>query len=104
MVLIDTVGCYNAIAHHLATAAIPPRRNARIWQHGNCNSPAHSRDENLRRIRTVGRLEWKRESNYHRRSEASTTMFRLKTIFGGKLLSRKFDNFRSRIIASMCCT
>lgn len=88
----DTVGCYDAIEHRQATAAIPPRRNARIWQHGNCKAPAHPRDENLRRIRTVGRQQWKRESNYHRRSLAETTMFRLKAIFGGKLRSRTFDN------------
>lgn len=29
---------------------------------------------------------------YHRRSIAETTMFRLKTIFGGNLSARKFDN------------
>lgn len=29
---------------------------------------------------------------YYRRSLAETTMFRFKTIFGGKLRSRKFEN------------
>jgi hypothetical protein len=35
---------------------------------------------------------WNRESGYHRRSLAKTTMFRLKTIFWGRLQTRKFDN------------
>lgn len=88
----DTKDCYDAIEQREATAAIPPRRNAKIWQHGNCQAPPHPRDENLRRIRQVGRQRWKRESHYHRRSLSETTMFRLKTIFGGRLRRRSFDN------------
>lgn len=71
---------------------IPPRKGAKIWQHGNRKAERHNRDENLRRIRSIGRKAWKRESNYHRHSLADTTMFRFKTIFGGKLSSRHFDN------------
>lgn len=37
----------------------------------------------------MGRKKWKRESGYHRRSLAETTMFRVKCIFGGKLASRQ---------------
>jgi len=87
----DTQDCYDAINQQGASAAIPPRRNAKIWQHGNRKAPPHPRDENLRRIRFVGRKRWKQESGYHRRSLAETTMFRLKTIFGGKLRRRTFD-------------
>ncbi len=88
----DTASCYDAIDQRRATAAIPPRRNARIWQHGDRKAPPHPRDENLRQIRKIGRTKWKRQSNYHRRSLAETTMFRVAPIFGGKLLSRSFDN------------
>lgn len=88
----DTTSCYEAIEQRQASAAIPPRRNAKIWQHGNRKAPSHPRDRNLRQLRKVGRQQWKQQSGYHRRSLAETTMFRLKTIFGGKLLSRKFDN------------
>jgi hypothetical protein len=52
-----------------------------MWRHGNIRAERLARDENLRRIRLVGRAAWKRESGYHRRSLAETTMFRLKTIF-----------------------
>ena len=58
--------------------AIPPRKDARIWQHGNCAAPPLVRDENLRRIRKAGRKRWKQESGYHRRSLAETAMFRFK--------------------------
>jgi IS5 family transposase len=88
----DTFDCYDAIEQGQAKAVIPPRKDAKIHQHGNCKAPPHPRDKNLRRIRKVGRKRWKQESNYHRRSIAETTMFRLKAIFGGKLRSRKFDN------------
>ena len=70
---------------------IPPRRGARIWQHGNSKATRLVRDENLRRIRQVGRAKWKAQSGYHRRSLAETTMFRVKTIFGDKLSARSFE-------------
>lgn len=88
----DTFASYEAIEQRQAKGVIPPRKDAKIHQHGNYNAPPHPRDENLRRIRQVGRKRWKEESQYHRRSIAETTMFRLKTIFGGKLRSRQFDN------------
>ena len=88
----DHCHCYDEIAKREAKAVIPPRKDAVIWQQGNCKAPPHPRDENLRSIRKHGRKKWKRDSNYHRRSLAETTMFRFKAIFGGNLSSRKFDN------------
>ena len=38
--------CYDEIAERDAKAVIPPRKDAVIWQHGNCKAPAHPRDEN----------------------------------------------------------
>ena len=88
----DTKNCYEQIEQKQARAVIPPRKNAKIQQHGNCKSPPLPRDENLSRIREIGRKKWKQESGYHRRSLAETTMFRLKCIFGGKVASRTFEN------------
>lgn len=84
----DRRTCYEAMAGRGAKAAIPPRRGAKIWQHGNSKQGRLARDENLRRIRQVGRAKWKQESGYHRRSLAETAMFRLKTIFGSALRAR----------------
>ena len=52
---------YEACAERgIRRLSIPPRRDARIWQHGNCAAAPLARDENLRRIRKVGRRRWKR--------------------------------------------
>lgn len=67
---------------------VPPQRNARIWQHGNSSKPPLPRDQNLRRIRRVGRKRWKQEAGYHRRSLAETAVFRFKIIFGNSLSAR----------------
>ncbi len=70
---------------------IPPRKNARIWKHGNAKTERLKRDQNLRAIRKEGRKEWKKKSGYHIRSLAETTMFRLKTIFGDDLSARLLE-------------
>lgn len=41
---------------------IPPRKNARIWKHGNTKAERLKRDENLPSIRKHGRKEWKKQS------------------------------------------
>lgn len=86
----DKRHCYDALAQRGAKAVIPPRRDAKIWQHGNCAGAPWQRDENLRAIRQKGRRRWKQESGYHRRSLAETTFFRCKTIFGPTLHARAF--------------
>lgn len=88
----DQRQCYDAINQHQARAAIPPRKGAKIWRHGNTKAERHVRDENLRRVRQVGKKKWKQESGYHRRSLAETCVFRYKQIFGDRLQSRKIAN------------
>ena len=70
---------------------IPPRKNARIWQHANSKEARLKRDENLRYIRKHGRKQWKQDAGYHIRSLAETIIFRLKTIFGDKLSARLLE-------------
>ena len=79
---------YDALEGRSARAVVPPRRDAKIKRHGNTSGPRLARDENLRRIRQVGRSAWKEESGYHERSLAETAMFRMKTIFGDGVASR----------------
>jgi IS5 family transposase len=86
----DKRQCYEAIGARHARATIPPQHNAKIWQHGNTKADRLARDQNLRRIRQVGRAAWKRESGYHRRSLAETAMFRLKTIFSDRVTAHSF--------------
>lgn len=93
---------YQALAERgVKRVAIPPRKDAKIRQHGNSKKERLRRDENLRSIRKHGRPKWKREMNYHQRSLAETGMFRFKTIFTDKLQSRKQENqFQEMIIKS----
>jgi len=81
---------YDALAERGAKAVIPPRRDAKSWQQGNCAGAPWQRDENLRALRRLGRRRWKRESGYPRRSLAETTFFRIKTLFGPAVSSRHF--------------
>lgn len=82
---------YDMLCTRRATPIIPPQHNAKIKQHGNSNSSPLPRDTAIRRIRQVGRSEWKREADYHQRSLAETAMFRLKTVFGGGLKNRLIE-------------
>ena len=77
---------------------IPPRKNAHIWKHGNTKTERLKRDENVRSIRKHGRKEWKKNSGYHSRSLAETTMFRLKTIFGGELSARLIETQTTQVL------
>jgi Transposase DDE domain len=85
----DYADCYEVIAERKARAVIPPRRTGRLHP---ADERLRARDKSLRRIRKVGRKKWKRESKYHRRSLVETAMMRVKTIFGGSLSSRRFQN------------
>jgi IS5 family transposase len=91
--IYDKRRVYKSIHKHAPAAKvlIPPRKNARIWQHGNSKAERLKRDENLRYIRQHGRAAWKDNSGYHGRSLAETGMFRFKTIFGDQLSARLIE-------------
>lgn len=83
---------HDSLAEQEIEAIIPPRKNAKIKQHGNsCEAPL-PRDEAIRDIRLLGRKGWKEEVGYHRRSLAETAMYRMKNTFGGKLKNRTLPN------------
>jgi IS5 family transposase len=88
----DRRGVYEELERRGARAVIPPRRDAKIQRHGKKAGPRLSRDENLRRIRRIGRAAWKEESGYHRRSLGETAMFRMKVIFGYGVASRRLES------------
>ena len=83
---------YGRLAEEEIEAIIPPRKNAKIKQHGNSSQPPLERDEAIRGIRSAGRKRWKKEVGYHRRSLAETAMFRMKCCFGAILKNRKLGN------------
>ena len=80
---------YETLAEREIVPIIPPRKNAKIRQHGNSQEEPLERDEAIRGIRAVGRAAWKSKIGYHRRSLVETTMYRFKTIFGDRHRARK---------------
>jgi hypothetical protein len=84
----DNREAYHTITSRKATPVIPPRIDAKIWQHGNYKGAPLPRDEALRHMRTHGRAAWKRASGYHKRSRVENTFFRYKTIFGEGMSAR----------------
>lgn len=97
--IYDKKICYEKLAERrVLKVAIPPQKNAKIHRHGNTDGPPLIRDENIRRIRKVGRKQWKQEMNFHRRSLSETGMFRLKTIFSDKVRSRSFAGQRVELL------
>lgn len=77
---------------------IPPRSNAKIWQHGNCQEAPLPRDEHLRTIRKVGSRRWKQESGYHRRSIAEAGVCRYKRIVGSQLWARMIERQQTEVL------
>jgi hypothetical protein len=83
---------YETLVAEQIEPIIPPRRNAKIQQHGNSSQSPLERDEAIREIRRVGRKQWKKDVGYHRRSLAETAMYRIKCCFGPMLKNRKLEN------------
>lgn len=88
----DSWGNDQFLSEQGIVATIPPRKGSKIRQHGNIRKPPLQRDENLRKIRKLGRTRWAQESGYSRRSLVETQMMRQKKILGGSLASRKEEN------------
>ena len=86
---------YETLEKHHIRAIIPPRRNAKIWQHGNSGESPLSRDVAVREIRRHGRQQWKEGVGYHRRSLSETAMYRMKCCFGDHLKNRLIQNQRT---------
>ena len=59
-----------------------------IWQHGNRKAPPLDRDRHVRRIREVGRKQWKDEVRFGERSLVETEVFRFEKTFGPSLSAR----------------
>jgi hypothetical protein len=93
----DKKKVYETLKKKKIKPIIPPRKNAVIEKHGNCKGRPLPRDKNIRDIRKMGLKKWKKESGYHRRSLAETTMYRLKKRFGGKLISRNLCQQKTEI-------
>ena len=94
----DRFPCHKVATERDFNLIVPPQRNARNTEEqrkkiSKAKRPfLKGRDEIIKIVREIGRAEWKIAAGYHRRSLVETLMFRIKTILGGQLSSRLFDN------------
>lgn len=88
---------YETMEKHAIRAVIPPRRNAKIKQHGNSSEVPLPRDTAIREIRRIGRTGWKETVGYHLRSLSETAMHRMKCCFGNKLKNRQLHNQQTEV-------
>ena len=88
--------CFNAIVEVGARAKIPLRTGTSLAKVRDGPDLDLALKERNRLVRDIwdnrGRLEWKKNTDYHTRSLVENYMYRFKTIFGGKLSGRKFKN------------
>ena len=95
--------CFDAIAKVRGDPFIPVRSGTTIVRK-NPSDGERLRNQLLRDRRKLGgKIQWKKQSGYHKRSLVETHMFRLKTILGGTLKSRNFQNQKTeaRIMANI---
>ena len=92
----DTKDCHALIRQKNATACIPPRQNASLWEKG------HPRNEAVLVMRKEGLAYLKRVSGYHRRSLAETAMYQFKQLMAGKLSLRKYNGQVGEVMAFVC--
>ncbi len=92
---------YDQLVEQEIWSIIPPRKNAKIKQHGNSSKEPLERDECLRQIRRDGRKAWKESIGYHKRSLGETAMHRMKCSFGDQLKNREFG--KQKIESALRC-
>ncbi|MGL5302209.1 MAG: IS5 family transposase, partial [Aeromonas sp.] len=89
----DSKASHQLIARKGATACIPPRQNARLWEKG------HPRNEAVSVMRKEGLAYRKQISGYHRRSLAETAMYRFKQLMAGQITLRKYNGQVGEVMA-----
>lgn len=90
--IYDTQNCYKSIEEHEAVPVIPPRKNAKIKQHGNSTAPPLRRDDSIREICQAGLKNWKKAHGYSQRNLVETAIFRFKKLFSAHVSARLFDH------------
>ncbi len=81
----DTIAIYEAAHDRGANVVVPPTRAATESRRGRRSD---ARDRTIRRVKEVGRRQWKKESGYHRQGTVENAFFRHKSIIGDRLRAR----------------
>ena len=99
----DTYEIWTLLKELEIEGAIPPQENAIYWVDEHDELLDLDRNKILEIIEESGRSEWKKSSNYHRRSLSETAMMRFKTIFGPELYSRIFEKQKTEAAIKIKC-
>jgi Transposase DDE domain len=91
----DTRACYEAVLQCGATPTFVPRRTAQSRATSDPTGWRATRNQVLQQIKVQGRYAWRVLSGCTRQSFAETTMFRFKTLFGGRLRARHLETQRT---------
>jgi transposase len=84
----DSHQIHNYLANKKIKPIIPPPRHAVILS---ANNPS-LRNQTIDYIKKKGYWAWCNKNDYGRRNKVENTFYRLKTIFGRKILSRNWSN------------
>ena len=100
----DKKKCYRGAYKRGVELIAPPQHDAIVQRNKYKKDPALiRRDEMINEIKELGGNEegikaWKEKYDYHKRSLVETAMFRLKTIFGEAVRTRKFENQKAEML------
>ena len=89
--IYDQEAVYEAVDHHSpgAEVVVPPKKDA-VLSNNSISVPSHQ-DRHIAEIRSKGRSEWKRQSEYYLQSHAENAFYRYKRITGGQLGAKSDD-------------
>jgi len=91
----DTHDCYASALKKGATPCFPPRVNAS--RHRPDDEAWKARNHAVSHVIYKGLKNWKKKTNYHRRSLAETAMFRFKTLLGNRVSARTMERQASEV-------
>ena len=84
----DTIAIYEAAHDRGAKVVVPPTRTATVSRRGKRST---ARDRTIKRVKKVGRRQWKKESGYHQQGTVENAFFRYKSIIGDRIRARSSD-------------
>lgn len=93
----DSHECFNEITKRKAIPTIPTQPNPK-HKPKTKNDVKRPRDEVVWQIQQMGKVEWKKQSGYHRRSLVENAFYRYKQIFGEKLMARRLESGRTEAL------
>ncbi len=81
----DTIAFYDTATARGATGVVPPSKTAKVSRRRPRSS---ARDRTIKKVKKLGRRQWKKEAGYHRQARVENVFFRYKSIIGRGLRAR----------------